>query len=76
MEKLLERFKKLSIDNQLKNLYNLDNKFIAKIYLRLESDNQLKILDKMDMKKKIEILSLLPKHNDCTFPQKEELFWS
>ena len=67
MEQLLEKFKNLSIDNQLKNLYNLDNKFIAKIYLKLEPNNQLKILDKMNMKKKIKMLSLLPGHNDCTF---------
>jgi flagellar motility protein MotE (MotC chaperone) len=76
MEILLEKFKTLSIEQQLRNLYNLDNKFRAKIYLRLEPDNQLKILDKMDMKKKIEMLSLLPKHKECTFPQKEELFWN
>lgn len=68
MEQLLERFKKLSIDNQLKNLYNLDNKFIAKIYLKLDSNNQLKILDNMNIKKKIKMLSLLPRHNECTFP--------
>lgn len=76
MDILLKKFKTLSIDNQLKNLYNLDNKFRAKIYLKLDPDNQLKILDKMDMKKKIEMLSLLPNHNECTFPQKEELFWN
>ena len=71
MEQLLERFKKLSINNQLKNLNNLDIKFIAKIYLKLEPDNQLKILEKMQIKKKIEMLSLLPKHNECTFPEKQ-----
>ena len=76
MENLVERFKNLSIEQQLRNLYNLDNKFRAKIYLRLEPDNQLKILDKMDMKKKIEMLSLLPNHNECTFSHKEELFWN
>jgi len=76
MENLIERFKNLSIEQQLRNLYSLDNKFISKIYLRLEPDNQLKILDKMDMKKKIQMLSLLPNHNECTFPHKEELFWN
>jgi len=70
MEILLEKFKNLSIEQQLKNLYNLDNKFRAKIYLRLKSDNQLKILNNMDMKKKKEMLSLLPYHNECTFPEK------
>ena len=75
MDSLFEKFNNLSIEQQLKNLYNLIPKLRAQAYLKIKPDNQLKILCKMDMEKKIEMLSLLPNHNECTFPE-EELFWN
>ena len=76
MDSLFEKFNNLSTEQQLKNLYNLIPKLRAQAYLKIKPDNQLKILYKMNMEKKIEMLSLLPNHNDCTFPEKEELFWN
>ena len=76
MDSLFEKFNNLSTEQQLKNLYNLIPKLRAQAYLKIKPDNQLKILDKMDMEKKIEMLSLLANHNECTFPEEEKLFWS